>query len=45
MTLFNVGWGARINGFDWPNLPKVWHVKIGTHLTQEEVIALEDVWF
>ena len=31
--------------FDWPNLPKVWPVKVGTNLTREEVFALEDAWF
>ena len=31
--------------FDWPNLPKVWPVKVNTNLTREEVFALEDVGF
>ena len=31
--------------FDWPNLPKVWPMKVGTNLTMEGVLALEDVAF
>ena len=31
--------------FDWPNIPRVWPVKVGTNLIREEVFALEDVGF
>ena len=31
--------------FDWPNLCKVWQVKVGTNLTRKEVFALEDAQF
>jgi hypothetical protein len=30
---------------DWPNLPTLWPMKVGTKLTHEELIALEDVGF
>lgn len=30
---------------NWPNLPTVWSVKVGTYLIREEVFALKDVGF
>jgi hypothetical protein len=30
---------------DWPIIPNTWPVKIGTNLSREEVLALEDVGF
>ena len=30
---------------DWPAIPRTWPVKLGTNLTQEEVLALEDAGF
>jgi hypothetical protein len=30
---------------DWPIVPNTWSVKIGTNLSREEVLALEDVGF
>ena len=30
---------------DWPIVPNMWPVKIGTNLSREEVLALEDAGF
>ena len=30
---------------DWPAIPRIWPVKVGTNLTREEVFALEDAGF
>ena len=30
---------------DWHVVPNIWHVKIVTNLTRQEVLALEDVGF
>ena len=30
---------------DWPTMPNTWPVKMGTNLSREEVLALEDADF
>jgi len=37
--------GSKKWVIDWANLMTVWLVKVGTNLSQEDVIALEDIGF